>query len=141
MASKKMTSKSSRPTMSRRRGRPRKNSANTSAKNSESISSKVLHLIGGVMGDNLSSSVTQIKDQVTDQVAVHGVEYLEGARERIAEATDKVVSWGKKHPVKMVAAAAALIAVSGFLYATLNEKSAQAAKNAKAKLKTASASA
>jgi len=101
----------------------------------------VLQLIGGVVGDNLSESVANLKTRVAEQVTIHGQEYLESARERITEATDKVIEWGKKHPVKTVAAAAALIAVSGFLYATLHDKTTQGSKKVAAKMKATAAQA
>jgi hypothetical protein len=110
-------------------------------KQGDSASSMILQLIGGVVGDNLSESVSHLKNRVTEQVAIHGEEYLESARHRITEATDKVIEWGKKHPVKTVAAAAALIAVSGFLYATLHDKTAQGTKKVVAKMKEAAAKA
>lgn len=106
---------------------------------SNSASSMVLQLVGGVVGDSLSETVSNLKDKVTEQVSIHGQEYLESARERITDATQKVVKWGKEHPVKTVAAAAALIAVAGFLYATLNGRAGQVAQSTKAKLKAASA--
>lgn len=104
-----------------------------SATTASSASSMILQLVGGVMGDSLSDTVSNLKSKVADQVAVHGEEYLDSAREHISEATAKVVEWGKKHPVKTVAAAAALIAVSGFLYATLNGKAGMMAAKASAK--------
>lgn len=104
-------------------------------KGKDSASSMVLQLIGGVVGDSLSESVSNLKNKVTEQVSIHGQEYLESARDRITDATSQVVKWGKKHPVKTVAAAAALIAVSGFLYATLHGKAGQVAKETKSKLK------
>ena len=110
-----------------------------SAKGNDSASSMVLQLIGSVVGDSLSESVSNLRDKVSEQVAVHGAEYLESARDRISEVTRDVVTWGKKHPVKTVAAAAALIAVSGFLYATLQGKAGQVAKKTKAKFKAAGA--
>ena len=97
------------------------------------LSSTVMNLVSGVMGDSLSEAVTNLKSKVSEQVAVHGEEYLDSAREHIGEAVKQLVSWGKKHPVKTVAAAAALIAVSGFLYATLNGQEGQMVKKAKAK--------
>lgn len=115
----------------------RTSNSRSSAKNKDSASSMVLQLIGGVVGDSLSESVSNLKTKVTEQVSIHGQEYLESARERITEATTKVVKWGKEHPVKTVAAAAALIAVSGFLYATLNGKVGQIAQETKSKLKAA----
>lgn len=114
-----------------------KRRANSTKKGDDSASSMVLQLIGGVVGDSLSESVSNLKSKVTEQVSIHGQEYLESARERITEATSQVVEWGKKHPVKTVAAAAALIAVSGFLYATLHGKAGQIAKETKSKLKAA----
>lgn len=114
-----------------------KNRSTGSEKGNGSASSMVLQLIGGVVGDSLSESVSNLKSKVTEQVAIHGQEYLESARERITEVTSQVVEWGKKHPVKTVAAAAALIAVSGFLYATLNGKAGQVAQQTKSKLKAA----
>lgn len=97
------------------------------------LSSTVMSLVSGVMGDSLSEAVTNLKSKVSEQVAVHGEEYLDSAREHIGEAVTQLVTWGKKHPVKTVAAAAALIAVSGFLYATLNGQVGQMLKKAKAK--------
>ncbi len=97
------------------------------------LSSTVMGLVSGVMGDSLSDAVTNLKSKVSEQVAVHGEEYLDSAREHIGEAVTQLVTWGKKHPVKTVAAAAALIAVSGFLYATLNGQVGQMIKKAKGK--------
>ena len=108
--------------------RTRKSGASGRQKENDSSSSMVLQLIGGVVSDSLSESVSNLKSKVTEQVSIHGEEYLESARERITEATTKVVEWGRKHPVKTVAAAAALIAVSGFLYATLHGKNDQEQK-------------
>lgn len=131
---------------SRKTARAKKFSTKSLSKgkpSTKSASSLVLNLVGSVMGDSLTETVANIKSKVSEQVAIHGAEYLDSARERISEATTKVVTWGKKHPVKTVAAAAALIAVSGFLYATLNEKSVakvdSMAKKGVAKLKTAAA--
>ncbi len=106
-------------------------------KGNDSASSMVLQLIGSVVGDSLSDSVSNLKSKVSEQVSIHGQEYLESARERITDATTQIVEWGKKHPVKTVAAAAALIAVSGFLFATLNGKASQVARETKSKLKSA----
>ena len=114
-------------------------SRSKSSKGSESASSMVLQLIGGVVGDSLAESVSNLKSKVTEQVSIHGQEYLDSARERITDATAQVFEWGKKHPVKTVAAAAALIAVSGFLYATMHGSAGQIVKKSKAKLKAASA--
>ncbi len=106
---------------------------------SGSASSMVLQLVGGVVGDSLSETVSNLKNKVTEQVEIHGQEYLESAHDRIQDATTKVVKWGKEHPVKTVAAAAALIAVAGFLYATLHGKAGQVAQATRSKLKAASA--
>jgi ElaB/YqjD/DUF883 family membrane-anchored ribosome-binding protein len=113
----------------------RTSTSRASGTKKDSASSMVLQLIGSVVGDSLSESVSNLKNKVTEQVSIHGQEYLESARERITEATSKVVKWGKEHPVKTVAAAAALIAVTGFLYATLNGKAGQVARQTKSKLK------
>lgn len=99
----------------------------------QTLSATVMGLVSGVMGDSLSDTVTNLKSKVSEQVAVHGEEYLDRAREHIGEAVTKLVTWGKKHPVKTVAAAAALIAVTGFLYATVNGQVGQMIKKAKAK--------
>lgn len=128
----KKTSKSTSASRSRRSGGTTRKS-----KGNDSASSMVLNLIGGVVSDSLSESVANLKSKVSEQVSIHGEEYLDSARERITEATAKVVEWGRKHPVKTVAAAAALIAVSGFLYATLHGKAGQVARKTKAKLKAA----
>lgn len=131
-------SSASSSTTKNRMSNSRASNSRASAKsNKDSASSMVLQLIGGVVGDSLSESVSNLKNKVTEQVSIHGQEYLESARERITEATAKVVKWGKEHPVKTVAAAAALIAVSGFLYATLNGKAGQVAQQTKSKLKAA----
>lgn len=126
-----------RKSASSRTAKSRTGRASTKNSNKDSASSMVLQLIGSVMSDSLSESVANLKSKVTEQVSIHGQEYLESARERITEATTKVVEWGKKHPVKTVAAAAALIAVSGFLYATLNGKAGQVAQQSKSRLKAA----
>lgn len=107
------------------------------SKGSDSSSSMVMQLIGGVVGDSLSETVSNLKSKVTEQVSIHGQEYLDSARERITDATSQVFEWGKKHPVKTVAAAAALIAVSGFLYATMHGSAEQVVQKSKAKLKAA----
>jgi hypothetical protein len=95
-------------------------------------SSMILQLVSSAMGDSLSDVVGNLKTKVAEQVTVHGDAYLDAAREHISDATAKVVEWGKKHPVKTVAAAAALVAVSGFLYATLNGKMGKMAQAGKA---------
>lgn len=118
-------------------GSGRGGSSGRGSSGKSSASSMVLQLVGGIVSDSLSESVSNLKTKVADQVAIHGEEYLESAHERITEITSKVVAWGKKHPVKTVAAAAALIAVSGFLYATLNGKAGQVAQQTKSKLKAA----
>lgn len=116
-------------TMKPRAAKPR---ARSETKN-HTLSSTVRGLVSGVMGDSLSDAVTNLKGKVSEQVAVHGEEYLDSAREHIGEAVTKLVTWGKKHPVKTVAAAAALIAVSGFLYATVNGQVGQMLKKAQSK--------
>ena len=116
-------------TMNPRAAKPR---ARSETKN-HTLSSTVRGLVSGVMGDSLSDAVTNLKGKVSEQVAVHGEEYLDSAREHIGEAVTKLVTWGKKHPVKTVAAAAALIAVSGFLYATVNGQVGQMLKKAQSK--------
>jgi ElaB/YqjD/DUF883 family membrane-anchored ribosome-binding protein len=121
-----------------RAGRGR-SSGSSNSRGGGSASSMVLQLVGSVVGDSLSETVSNLKNKVTEQVEIHGQEYLETAHERITDATAKVVKWGKEHPVKTVAAAAALIAVAGFLYATLHGKAGQVAKATKQKLKAASA--
>ena len=120
-------------------GRGGSRSSRGSRGGNNSASSMVLQLVGGVVGDSLSETVSNLKNKVTEQVEIHGQEYLESARDRIQDATTKVVKWGKEHPVKTVAAAAALIAVAGFLYATLHGKAGQVAQATKSKLKAASA--
>jgi hypothetical protein len=141
MVARKKTPSSRSTSTSQRRGRSDnamdRGKTGGGRKGSESASSMVLQLVGGVVGDSLSETVSNLKNKVTEQVEIHGQEYLESARERITEATAKVVKWGKEHPVKTVAAAAALIAVSGFLYATLHGKAGQVAQKTKAKLKAA----
>ncbi len=121
-------SKSASGGSSRRSG---SSSRSDSSEDGSSASSKILQLVSGVMGSSLSETVNNMKSKVADQVSIHGEEYLDSAREHISEITAKVVEWGKKHPVKTVAAAAALVAVSGFLYATLNDKSGQRTKSAR----------
>ena len=131
--------KSSSKTRSSTRGGAGRTRTGRGSSGKDSASSMVLQLVGGIVSDSLSESVSNLKTKVADQVAIHGEEYLESAHERITEITSKVVAWGKKHPVKTVAAAAALIAVSGFLYATLNGKAGQVAQQTKSKLKAAAA--
>lgn len=118
------------------RGARRRNSESVGS-GADSASSMVLQLMGNVVGDSLTETVSNIKNKVAEQVEIHGSEYLESARERISEATAKVVKWGKEHPVKTVAAAAALIAGSALLYATLHGKAGQVPQKSKAKLKAA----
>lgn len=98
------------------------NSDSTRTKEGESASSIMSRLIGDVVGDSLSESVSNLKSKVSEQVSIHGREYLDTVRDRIIDATSQVAAWGKKNPVKTVAAAAALIAVSDFLYSTLHGK-------------------
>lgn len=131
--------KSSSNSRSPARGGAKRGRSGRGNSGKDSASSMVLQLVGGIVSDSLSESVSNLKTKVADQVAIHGEEYLESAHERITEITSKVVAWGKKHPVKTVAAAAALIAVSGFLYATLNGKAGQVAQQTKSKLKAAAA--
>lgn len=131
--------KTSSRTSRSRMGGKRSTSSRSSRGGSDSASAMVLQLVGGVVGDSLSESVSNLKNKVTEQVSIHGQEYLESARDHITDATAKVVKWGKEHPVKTVAAAAALIAVAGFLYATLHGKAGQVAQTTKSKLKAASA--
>jgi hypothetical protein len=131
--------KSSSKTRSSARGGTGRTRGGRGSSGKNSASSMVLQLVGGIVSDSLSESVSNLKTKVADQVAIHGEEYLESAHERITEITSKVVAWGKKHPVKTVAAAAALIAVSGFLYATLNGKAGQVAQQTKSRLKAAAA--
>lgn len=114
-----------------------KKRAKQKSKGNDSASTMVLQLIGDVVSDSLSESVSNLQSKVAEQVSIHGEEYLESARDRITEATTKVVEWGRKHPVKTVAAAAALIAVSGFLYATLHGKVGKMARKTTAKFKAA----
>ena len=120
-------------------GRGNSRGSRGSSGGNNSASSMVLQLVGGVVGDSLSETVSNLKNKVTEQVEIHGQEYLESARDHIQDATTKVVKWGKEHPVKTVAAAAALIAVAGFLYATLHGKAGQVAQATRSKLKAASA--
>ncbi|MBA3697393.1 MAG: hypothetical protein H0W78_00805 [Planctomycetes bacterium] len=136
MAAKKSSSNSRSPAKS---GSRRSSTRNSASRANKSASSMVLQLVGDMVGDSLSESVSNLKSKVADQVAIHGEEYLESAHESITDITSKVVAWGKKHPVKTVAAAAALIAVSSFLYATLNGKAGQVAQQTRSKLKAAAA--
>ncbi len=101
------------------------NTGNGDAKNGGealSASSMIMQLIGSVVTNNLSGALASVQDKVTEQVNEHGAEYLDAAKERMMEATEKVAEWGKKHPVQVVAAAVALVAVSAFLYATIRNK-------------------
>lgn len=93
-------------------------------KSSQSGGRTLLSAVNEAVGNSLSDSVDSMKDRVTEQIAAHGEQYLNDAGKRISEVTAKVVKWGKKNPIKSAAAAAALIAVSTFLYSTMGKSSA-----------------
>lgn len=93
-----------------------------SGKATSGSSSLIMQLVGSVVGDNLQDAIASVKTKVAEQMEVHGAEYLDTARTHLIEATEKVVAWGKRHPVQAVAAATALVGVSAFLYATLRNK-------------------
>lgn len=93
-----------------------------SGKSSSGSASLIMQIVKSFVGDNLQDALTSAKSKVSEQMEVHGGEYLDSAKTHLIEATDKVVAWGKKHPVQAVAAATALIGVSAFLYATLRKK-------------------
>ena len=84
----------------------------------------LLATVNDVVGTTLAHSVDSMKERVSEQVAAHGERYLNEAGKRISEATEKMVKWGKKNPIKTAAAAAALIAVSTFLYSTMGKSAA-----------------
>jgi hypothetical protein len=86
--------------------------------------SELLSAVNDAVGDSLTETVNNMKERVSEQVVVHGERYLVDAGKRISEATAKVVKWGKEHPMKTAAAAAALVAVSTFLYSTLGKTAA-----------------
>jgi len=71
---------------------------------------------------SISRELKKAKDAVTEQVTAHGEGYLERAREQIIEVAGNVVTWGKAHPMRVVGAAAALIAVTGFLRSMVRGK-------------------
>jgi hypothetical protein len=90
---------------------------------------------------SLSAAFGRLKDTVADALEAHGEAHLDRSRERIDELTARVVAWGKRHPLRMVGAAAALIAVSGFLLNLVQAKADQVrravktGRSAKARLK------
>lgn len=58
--------------------------------------------------------------------------HLDQTRQHVGEVAAKVVEWAKQHPVRMAGAAAALVAVSGFLLRLVHGKAAKVAGIAKA---------
>jgi hypothetical protein len=66
---------------------------------------------------------------------------LERSGKRVRELAAQVAGWGRQHPLRVVGAAAALVAASGFLYGLMHGKADKAkrlvgaAKQAKARVK------
>ena len=92
-------------------------------------------------GFNFSAVIAQVKDKVSEQVKAHGESYLDRSKDRMNDMTSQMVTWSKKHPVRMVTVAAAFIAVSGILYKVMHGKADKVAaivtiaKKAKTRIK------
>jgi hypothetical protein len=88
-----------------------------------SATGAVMAAVNEAVSSGLTDSLNAMKTRIGERISDNGEKYLNDASERINEVTAKVVKWGKEHPVKTAAAAAALIAVSTFLYSTLGKSS------------------
>lgn len=71
---------------------------------------------------SITNALAQVRAKVAERVGLDGGGYLQQAQKQIAGITDKVVTWGKQHPARMVIAATALVAVTGLLVKVVHGK-------------------
>lgn len=107
----------------RKTGRSTSTSGSRSGGSRSGPTGTMLAAVNQAVGSSLTESLNAVKTRIGERITGDGEQYLQDASERISEVTAKVVKWGKEHPVKSAAAAAALIAVSTFLYSTLGKSS------------------
>ncbi|HYE08093.1 MAG TPA: hypothetical protein VEL07_21440 [Planctomycetota bacterium] len=75
-------------------------------------------VMNSVNRERFTSGVAQLKDGLSSAAQV-GPKALKQASAKVATATRDLVKWGKKHPVKSAAAATAMLAASGLIYAAM----------------------
>ncbi len=88
------------------------------AKTLSAITGSADAVMKSVRSERFTSGVAQLRDRVAS-IAHDGPKALEAARAKVATATRDLLAWGKKHPVKTAAAAAAMLAASGLIYSTM----------------------
>jgi hypothetical protein len=120
--SKATTARNSR-TPTSRRGMGGRKAPRRSGTPQEGSAGALMSAVNQAVSNGLADSLNAVKTRIGERITDNGEKYLNDASERINEVTAKVVKWGKEHPVKTAAAAAALIAVSTFLYSTLGKNS------------------
>ncbi len=142
MATKKSstTSRKTKPTGKSSAAKGRTTAATTAGasdtKNSlSSIAGSIGSLLTAAVSGRLNNVLMEVKDRVASMVAEDAPKALEEAQRKVVKATGDLVEWGKEHPVKAAAAAAALIAASTFIYSTIasHESGSGSKKSAKAR--------
>ena len=113
--------------------------AKTSAKSAAQSAAKEpgsLGVVGQMVDFGLSNSFNSMKEKLTTSIKDNGEKYLHDAVGKLTDSAGKVVTWGKKNPVKTAVAVAALLAVSAFLVSTVRSHGkAKAGKGVVAKVK------
>ncbi len=71
----------------------------------------------------LEDTVAAMRRSATDRAVEAGPKLLEIASDKAEDATEKLIAWAKKHPIKTAAAAAALFAATKLIQAAMRRKS------------------
>lgn len=96
----------------------------------------ILSSFSSVIAEGLRGSIDSLTEKLSQSIDRKGDSYLSKAVEGVTEATEKLVVWGRQHPVKTAVAGAALVAVTATIYATMHNKIAAGASKVGAKVKS-----